>query len=68
MNQYQSISINEYQSQLIKQFINQSKSINEYQSISIIFLKKSIHIALHTEVNFKCHFYDSAKSVAPQDT
>ena len=33
-----------------------------------IFLRKSIHFAFHTEVNFKCHFCDSAKSVAPKDT
>ena len=34
----------------------------------IIFPCKSIHFALHTEVNFKCHFCDSAKSLAPNDT
>ena len=34
----------------------------------IIFLRKSIHCALHTEVNFKYHFCDSAESFAPKDT
>ena len=33
----------------------------------IVFWGKSIHFALHTEVNFKCHFCDSAKCPAPKD-
>ena len=34
----------------------------------IIFPWKFIHFLLHTEVNFKCHFCESPKSVAPKDT
>ena len=33
----------------------------------IIFPWKSIHFALHTEVNFKCHFCESSESVSPKE-